>query len=60
MLWLFPADTLKLILVKNIGNYKILGETRDDAAGECFDKCAKILGLGYPGGPIISKLAEEL
>jgi len=40
-------------------NYKILGETRDDAAGECFDKAAKILGLEYPGGPIISKLAEK-
>jgi N6-L-threonylcarbamoyladenine synthase len=39
--------------------YKILGETRDDAAGECFDKAARILGLEYPGGPIISKLAEE-
>ena len=43
-----------------IFKYKILGETRDDAAGECFDKCAKILGLGYPGGPILSKLAEGI
>jgi len=63
---IFPAIALvvsgghtQLILVKKIGSYKILGETRDDAAGECFDKCAKILGLGYPGGPIISKLAEK-
>lgn len=62
----FPALALvvsgghtQLILVKGIGKYKILGETRDDAAGECFDKCARILGLGYPGGPIISKLAEK-
>ncbi|MCX6721218.1 MAG: tRNA (adenosine(37)-N6)-threonylcarbamoyltransferase complex transferase subunit TsaD [Candidatus Staskawiczbacteria bacterium] len=62
----FPAIALvvsgghtQLILVKKIGSYKILGETRDDAAGECFDKCAKLLGLGYPGGPIISKLAEK-
>jgi len=61
----FPAIALvvsgghtQIILVNGIGKYKILGETRDDAAGECFDKCAKILGLGYPGGPIISKLAE--
>ena len=46
--------------VNGIGKYKILGETRDDAAGECFDKCAKILNLGYPGGPIISKLAEKI
>jgi N6-L-threonylcarbamoyladenine synthase len=50
----------QIILVKGIGKYKILGETRDDAAGECFDKCAKILGLGYPGGPIISKLAQGI
>jgi N6-L-threonylcarbamoyladenine synthase len=50
----------QIILTKKIGSYKILGETRDDAAGECFDKCAKILGLGYPGGPIISKLAENI
>jgi len=62
---IFPAICLvasgghtQIILMKKIGKYKILGETRDDAAGECFDKCAKILGLGYPGGPIISKLAE--
>ncbi|OGZ75557.1 MAG: hypothetical protein A3G45_01080 [Candidatus Staskawiczbacteria bacterium RIFCSPLOWO2_12_FULL_37_15] len=61
----FPAVALvvsgghtQLILVKKIGNYKILGETRDDAAGECFDKSAKILGLGYPGGPVIAKLAK--
>jgi N6-L-threonylcarbamoyladenine synthase len=62
----FPAISLivsgghtQLILVKKIGKYEIIGETRDDAAGECFDKCAKILGLGYPGGPIISKIASE-
>jgi N6-L-threonylcarbamoyladenine synthase len=50
----------QLILMKKLGKYEILGETRDDAAGECFDKCAKILGLGYPGGPIISKFAEGI
>jgi N6-L-threonylcarbamoyladenine synthase len=62
----FPALALivsgghtQLILVKGIGKYKIIGETRDDAAGECFDKVAKILGLGYPGGPIISKRASQ-
>lgn len=49
----------QLILVKNIGKYKILGETRDDAAGECFDKTARILGLKYPGGPAIAKKAEN-
>jgi len=40
-------------------DYKIIGETRDDAAGEAFDKVAKMLGLGYPGGPIISRLASQ-
>lgn len=44
--------------VKAVGEYQILGQTLDDAVGEAFDKTAKILGLGYPGGPIISKIAE--
>jgi N6-L-threonylcarbamoyladenine synthase len=48
----------QLILMKNHLNYKIIGETLDDAAGEAFDKVARILGLGYPGGPIISAYAE--
>ena len=63
---LFPAIALivsgghtQIILVKNVGKYQIIGETRDDAAGECFDKVARILGLGYPGGPIISKEASK-
>ncbi len=63
----FPAVALlvsgghtQLVLVKKVGNYKILGETRDDAAGECFDKIAKLLGLGYPGGPAISVMAEKV
>ena len=47
----------QIILVKDIGKYSILGETKDDAAGECFDKTARILGLGYPGGPAIAKAA---
>ena len=46
--------------VKEIGNYKIIGETRDDAAGECFDKTARILGLPYPGGPAIAEQATKL
>ena len=50
----------QLLLMPKLGKYQILGETRDDAAGECFDKCAKILGLDYPGGPIIAKLAEGI
>jgi N6-L-threonylcarbamoyladenine synthase len=47
----------QLVLVKDIGEYKIIGETRDDAAGECFDKTARILGLPYPGGPEIAAQA---
>ena len=49
----------ELHLVKKLGSYKRLGETLDDAAGEAFDKVAKMLGLPYPGGPEISKLAEK-
>ncbi len=41
------------------GQYEILARTRDDAAGECFDKCARAMGLGYPGGPIIDRIAKE-
>lgn len=48
-----------LILVTGVGNYQLLGESLDDAAGEAFDKTAKMLGLGYPGGPKLSKLAEQ-
>jgi N6-L-threonylcarbamoyladenine synthase len=48
-----------IIKVKGHGEYETLGRTRDDAAGEAFDKVARFLGLGYPGGPIIDKLAKE-
>jgi N6-L-threonylcarbamoyladenine synthase len=48
-----------LVLMKSHNNFKIIGETRDDAAGEAYDKGAKMLELGYPGGPIISKYARE-
>jgi N6-L-threonylcarbamoyladenine synthase len=48
-----------LVEVRRIGDYQILGETLDDAAGEAFDKTAKLLGLGYPGGPALAKLAES-
>ena len=48
----------QLVHVKALGNYKILGESLDDAAGEAFDKTAKLLGLGYPGGPKIAAKAE--
>jgi len=63
---IFPAIGLivsggntQLILIEGIGNYKILGETRDDAAGECFDKTARTLGLSYPGGKEIAKYAKK-
>jgi N6-L-threonylcarbamoyladenine synthase len=49
----------QLVYVKQIGQYEILGKTLDDAAGEAFDKVAKMLDLGYPGGPIIDKLASN-
>ncbi len=62
----FPALSLlisgghtQLVLVKNIGDYQIVGDTRDDAIGEAFDKVARILGLPYPGGPEISRLAQS-
>ena len=48
-----------LVLVKNYGEYEIIGKTRDDAVGEAFDKVARAIGLGYPGGPKIDKLSKE-
>lgn len=63
---IFPAVCLvvsgghtQLILMKAIGQYEILGETRDDAVGECFDKTARILGLSYPGGPAVATEAAK-
>jgi N6-L-threonylcarbamoyladenine synthase len=47
-----------LVLCKSLGDYRVLGTTLDDAVGEAFDKCAKLLGLGYPGGPALALLAE--
>ncbi len=48
-----------LVIVKDYGEYEIIGRTRDDAAGEAFDKVARAIGLGYPGGPKIDKLSRE-
>lgn len=48
-----------LVMVKDYGTYEIIGRTRDDAAGEAFDKVARAVGLGYPGGPKVDKLAKE-
>lgn len=62
----FPAIALlisgghtELVLMSEIGKYQIVGQTRDDAVGECFDKTARLLGLAYPGGPEIGNLAAE-
>jgi N6-L-threonylcarbamoyladenine synthase len=49
----------QLLEVRDVGQYRLLGDTLDDAAGEAFDKSAKLLGLGYPGGPAVSKLAQS-
>ncbi len=49
-----------LVLMKRMGKYKLIGETQDDAAGECFDKVARMLGLGYPGGPVIAANAAKI
>ena len=49
----------QLMRVDGVGRYELLGETIDDAAGEAFDKSAKLLGLGYPGGPALSRLAQQ-
>ncbi len=48
-----------LVIVKDYGEYEIIGKTRDDAAGEAFDKVARAIGLGYPGGPKIDRLSKE-
>ena len=49
----------QIILVKSYNNMEVVGETRDDAVGEAFDKCAKIMGLDYPGGPLIDKYSKN-
>jgi N6-L-threonylcarbamoyladenine synthase len=49
----------ELVLIRRHGHYELLGRTRDDASGEAFDKVARILGLGYPGGPAIQKAADQ-
>ncbi|MCG2821713.1 MAG: tRNA (adenosine(37)-N6)-threonylcarbamoyltransferase complex transferase subunit TsaD, partial [Candidatus Atribacteria bacterium] len=48
-----------LVYIRHFGEYKLLGQTKDDAAGEVFDKITKVLDLGYPGGPITERLAKE-
>ena len=57
LLLLVSGGHCQLVLVEGVGNYRKLGTTLDDAVGECFDKSAKLLGLGYPGGPLLEKAA---
>ena len=59
MALLVSGGHTQLVHVKALGDYEILGESLDDAAGEAFDKTAKLLGLDYPGGPLLAKLAEK-
>lgn len=59
LLLLVSGGHCQLLIVEGVGQYKRLGTTIDDAAGEAFDKTAKMLGLGYPGGPLIEKAAER-
>ena len=59
LLLLVSGGHCQILIVKNVGDYQRLGTTIDDAAGEAFDKVAKMLGLGYPGGPMIEKLAAQ-
>ena len=56
---LVSGGNSQILLVKDYMDMQIVGQTIDDAAGEAFDKCAKVMGLGYPGGPLIDKLAKE-
>lgn len=56
---LVSGGNSQIILVKNYNDMEIIGQTIDDAAGEAFDKCAKVMNLEYPGGPVVDKLAKE-
>jgi N6-L-threonylcarbamoyladenine synthase len=57
--FLISGGHTELVLMKDLGKYELLGETLDDAAGEAYDKVARMLNLGYPGGPILSELAKQ-
>lgn len=58
LLMLASGGHCQILLVHNVGQYELIGQTLDDSAGEAFDKVAKMLGLGYPGGPIVDKRAK--
>ncbi len=59
LLILASGGHCQILLVQNVGQYELIGQTLDDSAGEAFDKVAKMLGLGYPGGPIVDKRAQS-
>ncbi len=59
LLLLVSGGHCQIIMVDGIGQYRVIGRTRDDALGEAFDKCAKMMGLGYPGGPAIERAAKN-
>lgn len=59
LLMLASGGHCQILLVRGVGKYELIGQTLDDSAGEAFDKVAKMLGLGYPGGPIVDKRAQE-
>lgn len=59
LLMLASGGHCQILLVHNVGKYELIGQTLDDSAGEAFDKIAKMLGLGYPGGPIVDKRAQS-
>lgn len=56
---LVSGGNSQIIMVKSYSDMEIIGQTIDDAAGEAFDKCAKVMGLGYPGGPVVDRLAKQ-
>ncbi len=56
---LVSGGNSQVILVRDWNDMEVIGQTIDDAAGEAFDKCAKVMGLGYPGGPVVDRLAKE-
>ncbi len=59
LLLLVSGGHCQILVVEAVGRYRLLGQTRDDAVGEAFDKVAKMLGLGYPGGPVVEKMAQQ-
>ncbi len=59
LLLLVSGGHCQIVWVEHVGSYRVLGRTRDDALGEAFDKCAKLMGLGFPGGPALERAAER-